>query len=256
MSFEARESSQVAAGLAGVLAEMGAVLLSGETVDSAVQLVTGLAVEAIPGSVGAGVTLVDPRGKRSTAASDALVERADALQYELDAGPCLTAWRDRVVVRIDDVPADPRWRQWADAVAPLGVSSVLSVPLLSGADCLGAMKVYALRPHAFDDQAERLLHLFAEQAAILLANTQTVSQARRLTSQLTVALETRDVIGQAKGILMARGAGSSAAAFSMLVESSQRSNTKLHEVARRLVASVSGDDEPPTDQQAERRARR
>jgi GAF domain-containing protein len=223
-----------------VLAQMGGVLLSAETVDTAVNLVTRLAAAAIPGSAGAGVTLVDSRGSRTTGASDAMVEEADALQYDLDAGPCLTAWRDRVTVRVDDVEHETRWPQWTAAVADQGVASVLSVPLLAGADCLGAIKVYAREPAAYDAHAEALLSLFAQQAAILLANTQTVANARQLAGQLTEALVTRDLIGQAKGILMAQGAADDHAAFGMLVEASQRSNVKLHEVARRVVASVSG----------------
>ena len=75
-----------------VLAPLGGVLLSMETVESAVELVTRLAVEMIPDTVGAGVTLVDDRGQRSTAASNAFVAEVDALQYALDSGPCLTAW--------------------------------------------------------------------------------------------------------------------------------------------------------------------
>ena len=88
--------------LTAVLAQMGAVVLSAETIDTTIKLVTTLASESIPATTGAGVTLVDARGKRSMAASNPLVERADALQYQFDSGPCLTAWRDQVTVRVDD----------------------------------------------------------------------------------------------------------------------------------------------------------
>jgi GAF domain-containing protein len=241
-------SSEVpAANLEVVLAQMGAVLLSAETVETAVGLVTQLAAAAIPGSAGAGVTLVDRRGSRTTGASDSLVEEADAIQYQLDAGPCLTAWRDRVLVRIDDVEQETRWPQWAAAVAELGVASVLSVPLQTGADCLGAIKVYAREPAAYDAHAETLLSMFAQQAAILLANTQTVANARQLTSQLTEALANRDVIGQATGILLAQGAANDQAALRLLITASRRSNLKVHEVARRVVASLAGG---PADRQS------
>jgi len=238
-------SMREASDLGVLLAEMGGVLLSAETLETAVTLVTRLATAAIPGSVGAGVTLVDSRGRRTTGASDALVEEADALQYGLDAGPCLTAWRDQVPVRVDNMEKETRWPQWTAAVTELGVASVLSVPLLAGPDCLGAIKVYAREPAAYDAHAEALLTLFAQQAAILLANTQTVANARKLTGQLTEALVNRDLIGQAKGILMAQGAADDHAAFNMLVAAGQRSNINLHEVARRVVATVGGG---PADQ--------
>ncbi len=225
-------------GLQALLAQLGTVLLSSETIESTVELVTVLAGESIPGTAGAGVTVVDNRGKRSLAASHPLVEQADLLQYRLDAGPCLTAAVERTPVRIDDVGTDDRWPEWCAEVADLGVHSVLSVPLVAGGTGLGAIKVYSAERAAFDSRAERILELFARQAAVLLANTLTLADAHRTNSQLTDALQRRDVIGQAKGILLARGAADDSEAFAMLITASQRSNTKLHEVARRLVATT------------------
>jgi GAF domain-containing protein len=224
--------------LAALLGRMGAVLLSTETIGTTVELVTSLAKATIPGTTGAGVTLVDDQGKRSVAASDRDVERADALQYELDAGPCLTSFREQVRVRIDDVLEDDRWPAWTAAVAEVGVRAMLSVPLVAAGTCIGAIKVYSSTPAAFDDRAEHLLGLFAQQAAILLANTQTVAEARRTNVQLTEALQTRDLIARAKGILLERGAVDDAAAFAVLVTAAQQSNTKLSVVARQLVESV------------------
>ena len=228
--------------LAALLARLGAVVLSTETIDTTIELVTSLAVQTIPGTTGAGVTLVDARGKRSVAASHAIVERADRLQYELDDGPCLTAARDRVTVRIDDVADEPRWPAWTAAVRDVGVRSMLSVPLVAAGAGIGAIKVYSSQPSAYEGRAEHVLELFARQAAILLANTQTLAHAQQVNLQLTDALRSRDLIGQAKGILLARGAADDAAAFAMLVNASQQANTKLHAVARRLVDSVKGDN--------------
>src|SRR5215213_2879162 len=156
--------------LSAIFARMSGLLLSEETVTTAVRLVTSLATDTIPGTVGAGVTLIDEAGRKATTgASDPLVERADSLQYQLGQGPCLTAWAGRTVVRIDDIPADPRWPEWSAAVEPLGLWAALSAPLVAGDVALGAIKVYADRPHAYDALAERLLWMFAAQAAILLA---------------------------------------------------------------------------------------
>jgi hypothetical protein len=95
--------------LTAVLAQMGAVVLSAESIETTIELVATLAAATIPHSTGAGVTLVDARGQRSRAATDALVEAADTLQYQVDSGPCLTAWRDQVTVRVDDTAEDERW---------------------------------------------------------------------------------------------------------------------------------------------------
>jgi GAF domain-containing protein len=147
--------------LTAVLAQMGAVVLSAETIDSTIELVTTLAAETIPATTGAGVTLVDAHGKRSMAASDPLVERADALQYQFDSGPCLTAWRDQVTVRVDEIDGETRWPQWTAAVAELDLRAMLSVPLVTSGAAIGAIKVYSGQPAAYNARAERLLELFA-----------------------------------------------------------------------------------------------
>ncbi|HYP45461.1 MAG TPA: GAF and ANTAR domain-containing protein [Propionibacteriaceae bacterium] len=224
--------------LARALARMSAVLLSQENVATTVQLVTTLAVTTLPGTAGAGVSLMDTVDKRSTAASDPLVEQADLLQYELDEGPCLTAWRDRVPVRIDDTDAESRWPRWTKAVAADGIRAVLSTPMLVADRSIGAIKVYSRQPSSYDDHGAEVLTLLAKQAAILLANAQSFEDAQELTTQLKSALVSRDLVGQAKGVLIAGGARDEATAFAMLTTASQRSNVKVHEVARRLVADT------------------
>jgi len=225
--------------MAAVYARMSGLLLSQETVSTALQLVTTLAVETVPGSVGAGVTLIDERGRRTSAAStDGLVEQADGLQYQLDEGPCLSAWAQRAVVRIDDTADEDRWSRWCGAVQPLGLRSALSAPLVAADTALGAIKVYAREPAAYDDRSENLLTLFAAQAAILLSNVQTHERAQQLSNGLKEALISRDVIGQAKGILMSQDGIDADAAFALLAAASQREQRKLRDVADDLVRSV------------------
>lgn len=225
--------------LAGVFTRMSGLLLSQETVDTALHTIATLAQTTLPGTVAAGVTLVDPQGRRTTAgASDELAERADTLQYELDEGPCLTAWAERTLVRIDDVDHDERWPRWARAVRPIGVQATLSAPMVAGDAALGAIKVYGEHPGAYDAHTEQVLTLFAAQAAVLVANVQTVENARRLSDQLKVALRSRDVISTAKGVLMAKENIDEDAAFGRLVAMSQRDGRKLRDVAETLVRTL------------------
>jgi GAF domain-containing protein len=232
-------------GLAGLLLQLGGVVLSAETLQTVVALVTRLAAATIPGTAGAGVTLVDARGRRTTAASDPLVTEVDALQYAFDSGPCLTAWSDQVTVRIDRLDTEDRWPRWTAAAAGLGVASMISLPLVSGEVSVGAIKLYSREAGVYDARAEEIFGLFAEQAAVLLANMLTLADARQLSAQLTDALQRRDIIGQAAGVLIARGAGDRDTAFALLVAASQRSGVRVHEVARTLVASVATRPEPP-----------
>lgn len=105
---------------------MSRLLLSRQTVRTVLDLLATLIRETLPGTTGAGVTLVDAAGKRTTAASDPIVARADALQYELDEGPCLSAARYRRPVRIEDLELDQRWPRWSEQAAGLGLRSMVS----------------------------------------------------------------------------------------------------------------------------------
>src|SRR3954462_1631833 len=224
--------------LSSALAQMAGMVLSRETVDTAVALVTTLAEATIAGTTGAGVTIADEHGKRSKAASNELVEQADALQYEFDEGPCLTAWRTRQLVRIDDTPTDSRWPRLNSAAARLGLRAVLSVGLVVHDEGIGAIKVYSDQPADYGAADERVMSLFAEQAAILLANTQSLQQARRLSRQLTDALVSRDAIIRATGVLLARGAADQDVAFIALTDAARRSGNTPNQLPLELLAAV------------------
>jgi GAF domain-containing protein len=224
--------------LSDALTQMAGLVLSRETVDTALELVTSLAVSTTAGTLGAGVTVVDEHGKRSRAASNEAVEQADSLQYELDEGPCLTAWRTGQVVRIDDTATDSRWPRWNEEVQRLGVRSVLSAPLVAADESIGAMKVYCERPLNYGPQDEHVMRLLAGQAAILLANSQSLREARRLSRELTAALASRDAVAQATGVLLAQGASSRQEAFSTLAAAARRTDRTLDEVARALLGTV------------------
>jgi GAF domain-containing protein len=224
--------------LGAALTQMAGLVLSRETVDTALELVTSLAATATAGTLGAAVTLVDEHGKRSKAASNAAVAEADTLQYELDEGPCLTAWRTGEVVRIDDTTTDGRWPRWNEAAGRLGVRSVLSAPLLAGEESIGAMKVYCERPMNYGPHDEHVMRLLAGQAAILLANSQSLQAARLLSRQLTEALASRDAVARATGVLLAQGAASEQDAFAVLTATARRAHRPVPDVARALVAAV------------------
>jgi GAF domain-containing protein len=231
--------------LTWALSQMSGLLLSRETVDTALRLVTTLAATATAGTLGAGVTVIDEHGKRSRAASNSAAEQADALQYEFDEGPCLTAWRTRELVRIDDTTTDGRWPRWNEAVSRLGVRSVLSAPLLVGEESIGAMKVYCERPMNYGPHDEQIMRLLAAQAAILLANSQSLQAARRLGRQLTESLTSRDVVAQAIGVLLAQGASSRQDAFATLATTARQSDRPVQDVARALLAAVTARNNGP-----------
>jgi GAF domain-containing protein len=225
--------------LAAVFARMSGVLLSEETVHSCLAIVAALAAETVPAAVGAGVTLLDRDGGPMTrGATEALVAEADRLQYELDEGPCLSAWRERRLVRIDDLRSEARFPRWCAAAAALGLRAVLSTPLVAGDESIGAIKVYSRVPTAFDAQAEHLLTMFAAPAATLLANIRSLENARRLSQGLRRVLRERDTVAMGKGILMRRDGIGEGQAFAALVSLARREGRSIQEVAERLVSTA------------------
>lgn len=132
-----------------------------------------------------------------------------------------------------------RWVRWTSAAAGMGIASSLSAPVTARGHALGAMKVYSPRAHEYDERDERVLQMFADQAAIMLSNVLEFTDARNTIAQLKEAIETRDVIGMAKGILMSREGVDPERALEMLRTASQGENVKLRDIAPRLVGSGS-----------------
>ncbi|GAA4862008.1 ANTAR domain-containing protein [Actinomycetospora straminea] len=198
--------------------------------------IVAAAVETVPGASAGGISvsedgIVDSRNPTSRGISE-----LDRLQGELQEGPCITALEspaeDGIVMADDLGGADAeRWPRFAPAAVAAGYRSMLSTQLATTGPMRAALNLYATEPHVFDPDARLTAGLFAVQAAMLLYGSE---QAVHLTR----AVDSRDVIGQAKGILMERFGVDETEAFQMLVESSQSTNLKLVDVARWLVAEA------------------
>lgn len=217
-------------------------LLSEETLESVLRHVADTAVKAIPACDSVGVSVAKPEGVTTIAASGELADRLDGLQYATDEGPCLEAIRTGQPVRADDVQREGRWPQFAPKAAGEGLRAVLSLPLVTREVVLGALNLYS-RTAPFDPTQERLANLFAVQAAVGLTNMETYQHTKAMVNQLTQALQSRDVIGQAKGVLMARNRCTADEAFDILRRASQRLNMKLRDVAEQIVRSAAEPDE-------------
>ncbi|SFF32400.1 GAF and ANTAR domain-containing protein [Blastococcus tunisiensis] len=224
--------------LAGAFARMSGLLLTQETVDTALGLLSALAQETIPGSTGAGVSIIDGGRRVSSGATDEQVRRADALQYELDEGPCLAAASLRDVVRIDDLAEEDRWPRWAAAARPLGLRATLSAPLVAGDVSLGAMKVYADRPGVFDAHSEQLLGMLSPQAAVLVANVRSYDRAKRFSEDMRKAVRDRDVVNMAKGVLMGRSNLDEESAAAVLLRQAHTAETTVTAAAHAVLEST------------------
>lgn len=197
------------------------------------------AVELVPGCDEGSVSVVLGRRKvTSEAASGPLPAVIDSLQMSLKQGPCLDAAYEQVTVRVDDLANETRWPLFSRAAAEAGAGSMLSFQLYVEGDNLGALNLFSYRAHAFTDDSEHVGLLFAAHAAVAYSASQ-----RR--SKLISTIATRQIIGQAQGILMERHRLTPDQAFALLARVSQHTNIKLRDVAEHLVVSGEIDQPPP-----------
>ncbi|OBB75619.1 GAF and ANTAR domain-containing protein [Mycobacterium sp. 852014-52144_SCH5372336] len=200
-------------------------------VDNLVDEVTATAVRILPDVHHAGISLVEPKSRRvrSVAATGPVPKDLDTLQVELHQGPCVDAIHERVTVRIDDFETEDRWPEFIGrALEITPVLSSLSIQLYTHDSEIGALNLYSERARTFTPHLEDLALAVAAHAAIGLAT------ARR-DDQFQTALASRDIIGQAKGMIMERFAVDAPAAFNLLVKLSQEKNTPLQLIAVQLV---------------------
>lgn len=184
---------------------------------------------------GAGVLLLGPGRRIETpAATDASIEKAHQLQAEFGEGPCLSALEggDAVYV-VTNTLEDPRWPNWGKAAAALGYLSVVSASLNTETQRIGSLNAYSRSIGAFDDGDAETLGLLADHATAAIAGARTEEGLRQ-------ALDTRGLIGQAQGILMAAYGIDAGTAFGYMRRLSQDQNRKLAGIAKAIV------EDPPT----------
>jgi GAF domain-containing protein len=220
------------------LSRLAGVVLTEETSDAILNLVVTLARSTIKGADGAGVTIMRNDKFTTAAHSDPIVREVDAFQYELRDGPCLSAMMEGKQTRIESTVHETRWPQFAPRAKAKGILSTWSFPLTVGGEAIGALNLYSMELDGFRNSNESIAQTFATQASTVLSNALAYSTSTQLTGQLREALESRQLIGEATGILMERLNCSRDAAFDHLRRTSNNSNTKLKEVARGVVDSV------------------
>ena len=227
--------------LSGAIGRIRGLLLTAEKVDAAVELLAQAIKDSIPGTIGAGVSILDSQGRRTSyGATDRVVEQADALQYELGEGPCLTAWGAEESILVDDVRTDSRWPRWSGAVRQLPIRSVASAALVADKEGLGALKVYAALPSAYTPATIRLLELFAAPVATLLGHVQSSEVPLQISENLQEALGHRDLVNRACGILMQRHGIGHDQALAELMEQARLSHTTVAQAGVRLIAGLPG----------------
>lgn len=227
--------------LALQFAELTRLLMNTDTVAGVLSHVARAAFAVLPDADLVSVSLRSPDGLLHTPVqTDPLGTELDDLQNRHGHGPCLDAARlpGQAYTHSGRLATDPRWPRFGPDAADLGFASVLSTALLPDTDSTrlsGALNVYSRKVDGLGDEATRdRALLLATHASLALAGTEAVRLAELREIHLRRALESRDIIGQAKGILMQRRGISAEEAFDLLRRTSQDLNIKLAELAHTL----------------------
>jgi hypothetical protein len=187
------------------------------------------------------VTLREANGEFHTPVeTDPLATRADEIQYRTHEGPCVeaTATSSSGFTSSVDLAHDLRYPRFGPQVAKLGLNAVCATGLFPGGDPprLGALNYYFDDAAAAADVDRDAMLLLAAHAAVGLHTARNLAAEALRTAQLTEALESRDVIGQAKGILMERRGMNAEEAFDTLRRASQNLNIKIRDIAQTLTS--------------------
>jgi hypothetical protein len=208
-------------------------LASRQDVDETLQLAVDLATELVPGCDYADIMFIRPGGTTTPVSSDPTAVALARLQEETGEGPYPSTLSSSRVVVVDDLRSDERWPRFGPRATELGVVSAACYQLFlhrNDDDRLGTLNLFGAQPGVFDEWAVELGEVFAAHCAAVLASAIAQDGAR-------TALASRDVIGQAKGILMAQHKVSAAEAFDLLRRTSQSQHMKVRELAA-LVAET------------------
>jgi hypothetical protein len=241
-----RQASASTTGLAMAFAEIARYLYEADNFEDVLTRIVETAVAAVSDCVMASITVREGAGTFRTLASTHYAAIAvDQAQYEVREGPCL----DAVATAIVHAPSfpDPRWPSLAGRPADSGVGAIVSYRLaapgrIAGDFVAGSLNAYAGTPQAFGDEAQEIGLILAAHASVGIQAMREREAFEQLGRQLHEALSSRDVIGQAKGILMERLRITPEDAFDTLRRSSQRLNAKLREIAERLAETGELDD--------------
>jgi GAF domain-containing protein len=222
-----------------LLLGLARISLADRPVSDVLTAIVQVAEQGIPGADSVSITLLRGEKPFTAAYSGEMALQANEMQYERGYGPCMDAARGGVVLRIDDMRTEQRWPDYAVQVTEQGVRSSLSTPLPFQGAVIGGLDVYSTKPNAFaTGKALDAALIVTETVAVAVGNAYALARVGEEAVNLRRAMESRAVIEQAKGVLMAQRRVDADEAFEILRDASQRYNRKVRDIAAGIVQSV------------------
>lgn len=222
--------------VAQALRHMTAIPAERDLVDGALRLVVALARATIEGADGVSVSLNRNGALSTVAASDQTILDMDADQYATGEGPCVDASNEGRWFHVGSLAAETRWPAFIPKARTLGINAILSNPLLVGDRPVGALNIYSNRSEAFHVEDQRLAAVFATEASTVLTSVGARATDEQVAGRLIAALQIREIIAQAQGILMKQEGIPADAAYALLRESSRTSNRSIRDLAEETVS--------------------
>lgn len=184
---------------------------------------------------GAGVAVRNGEALQFVTATDQWITRLEKQQVRGCEGPCHDAFRSGEEIASADLKEEQRWSGYRPLALERGARAVAGIPLVARGQTIGALNLYWIQPHACSAEELEAARLLADMGAAYIANQVLLEDAQRLNGQLQLALESRMVIEQAKGIVAERHRLDPDGAFDRLRTHARSNRCKLHEVAERVV---------------------
>ena len=215
-----------------------AIPANADFVDSSLRLVVALARATVGGADGASVTLRRHGRLTTVAASDQTILDMDADQYATGEGPCVDAANEGRWFHAESLDEEPRWPAFTPKARALGISAILSSPLLVRDLPVGALNIYSRTATAFDIKDQQLAGVFATEVSDVLAAAGVDVTDEKFAGRFRLALRTREIIAEAQGIIMEREEMGDEEAFDVLRRSSRLSGRPIREEANRIIHSA------------------
>ena len=201
--------------------------------------IAGLALTSLDQCDGVGMQLLDADGLSTRVFTDIRSSHFDALQEQLDEGPCVACLRTGELYDLEPVTSDERWPSFAPSARRAGLIACLALPLIARGAVFGALNLYAWPVVGFSGWDRQRCRSFAAQASISLASAQAYARAQALIADLRVRLSVGDdIVHRAHGALMAIENTDLDHATARLLELTEEQGTTLERAAQSVIDSL------------------
>src|SRR5215216_4407374 len=215
-------------------AELALIVIDTNPPERTLRRVSELA-KTLDGVEDVSLTVIEDGRARSVVFTGSLAVDLDERQYEAGFGPCLDAAKTGQTIVVDSRENDGPYREFARVAGRAGVRHIVSVGMPFGQASIGGLNIYRTPDAPYSSAFLEYAQVFAGHAAVAVANITSHAKAVNEATHLRRAMDSRAVIEQAKGMIMARDKCTADEAFDILTRISQQQNVKLRDVAQVII---------------------